>query len=167
MYRVKTEDKEWEVISDAASGQVSVNGTVQDFGSENITDRYRRITLNGTLYHILLEGVDKTTKTITLRVDGERKTYSVQDRSDELLKKFGIHSFPVSRVNELKSPMPGLVVQVLVKEGDVLAKGDPIVVLEAMKMENVLKAPSEVKIKSIHAEPGKAVEKNAVLVRFE
>ena len=167
MYTVKTDDKEWEINTDAPAGKVFVNGEELDFHSENATDRYRQITLNGTLYHVLLEGFDKTAKTVTLRVNGERKVYSVKDRSDELLKKFGIQSFPAPKVNELKSPMPGLVVQILVKEGDTLTKGDPIVVLEAMKMENVLKAPAEVRIKSIHAEPGKAVEKNAVLVRFE
>lgn len=167
MYTVKTEDKAWEIDVDAASEKLSVNGSPMDFQVQNLSDRYRRVTLNGTVYHILLEGFDKTSKTVTLRVNGERKEYSVKDRSDELLKKFGIQSFPAPKVNELKSPMPGLVVQILVKEGDVLAKGDPIVVLEAMKMENVLKAPAEVTVKSIHAEPGKAVEKNAVLVRFE
>lgn len=166
MYTVKTDDKEWRIASDAASGKLLVNDSPVASASEEVTDRYRRITLNGNVYHILLEGFDKTAKTVTLRVNGERKVYSVQDRSDELLKKFGIQSFPVPKVNELKSPMPGLVLQILVKEGDVLAKGDPIVVLEAMKMENVLKAPAEVTVKSIVCEPGKAVEKNAVLVRF-
>lgn len=167
MYTVKTEDKAWEIDVDATSGKLSVNGSPVDFQVQNLSDRYRRVTLNGTVYHILLEGFDKTSKTVTLRVNGERKEYSVKDRSDELLKKFGIQAFPAPKVNELKSPMPGLVVQILVKEGDALAKGDPIVVLEAMKMENVLKAPAEVTVKSIQAEPGKAVEKNAVLVRFE
>lgn len=167
MYTVKTEEKEWQIDPDAKAGRVSVNGSESGFKSENITDRYRQITLNGTVYHILLEGFDKTNKNITLRVNGERKVYSVKDRSDELLKKFGIQSFPVPKVNELKSPMPGLVVQIPVKVGDKLAKGDPILILEAMKMENVLKAPAEVTIKSIHCEPGQAVEKNAVLVRFE
>jgi len=166
MYTVKTEDKEWKINVDASDGKVVVDSTEYDFNLENVTDKYKKITLNGNTYDILFEGFDKTLKTVTLRVNGERKVYSVKDRSDELLKKFGIQSFPVPKVNELKSPMPGLVVQVLVKEGDVLAKGDAIVILEAMKMENVLKAPAEVTIKSIHCEAGKAVEKNSVLVRF-
>lgn len=166
MFTVKTDGKEWKIDSDGLS-KVLINGESHDFHSEQITDRYRKITLNGNVYHILLEGFDKTSKTVTLRVNGERKVYAVEDRSDELLKKFGIQSFPTPKVNELKSPMPGLVVQILVKPGDKLVKGDAIVVLEAMKMENVLKAPADVVIKSINCEPGKAVEKNSVLVKFE
>lgn len=167
MFTVKTDEKEWEIALEGNSGKVSVNGEAFDFDTSNESDRYRKITLNGTVYHVLLEAFDKTTKTVTLRVNGERKIYTVKDRSDELLKKFGIQSFPTPKVNELKSPMPGLVVQILVKEGDKLSKGDPIVILEAMKMENVLKAPADVVIKSIACEAGKAVEKNTVLVRFE
>lgn len=167
MYSVKTEDKEWQIALDFLAGEVSVDGTANALQVESISDRYRKITLNGVSYHLILEAFDKTLKTVTLRVNGERKIYSVKDRSDELLKKFGIQAFPTPKVNELKSPMPGLVVQILVKEGDVLSKGDPIVILEAMKMENVLKAPADVKVKSVACEAGKAVEKNSVLVRFE
>lgn len=167
MFTVKTDNKEWEIALHGAFDKVLVGGNTYDFHSEDVTDRYRKITLNGTVYHILLESFDKTSKTVTLRVNGERKIYSVKDRSDEMLKQFGIQSFPAPKVNELKSPMPGLVVQILVKAGDSLSKGDPIAVLEAMKMENVLKAPADVVIKSVVCEAGKAVEKNAVLVRFE
>jgi biotin carboxyl carrier protein len=70
-------------------------------------------------------------------------------------------------VNELKSPMPGLVLKIEVNPGDVLQKGDPILVLEAMKMENVLKAPADVKVKEVLVKSGQAVEKNAVLVKFQ
>lgn len=167
MYTVKSDDKEWVIEPNTSAGKVLVNGLEYDFNIENETDRYRKITLNGTLYHILLEGFDKSSKTVTVRVNGERKVFSVKDRSDEMLKMFGIHSFPAPKVNELKSPMPGMVIQLLVKPGDSVAKGDPIIILEAMKMENVLKAPADVTIKSIHCEAGHAVEKNTVLVRFD
>jgi len=55
----------------------------------------------------------------------------------------------------------------LVKAGDSIAKGDGLIVLEAMKMENVLKSPDDVIIKSIEVEIGKSVEKNQVLIEFE
>jgi biotin carboxyl carrier protein len=71
------------------------------------------------------------------------------------------------KVNELKAPMPGLVLDVRVKVGDVIKKGEPLVVLEAMKMENVLKSIADVTIKKIAIEKGNAVEKNQVLIFFE
>jgi biotin carboxyl carrier protein len=62
--------------------------------------------------------------------------------------------------------MPGMVLNVLVQEGIAVKKGDALIVLEAMKMENILKSPSDGVIKKIIANKGKAVEKNEVLIQF-
>lgn len=67
---------------------------------------------------------------------------------------------------ELHAPMPGLVVRILKAVGDVVKKGDPLLVVEAMKMENELKSPTDGTIESIHALVGKPVDKGAVLVTF-
>jgi len=67
----------------------------------------------------------------------------------------------------LKAPMPGLVVRVQVQPGEKVAAGDPLVVLEAMKMENELKAGAPGVVKSVRVAPGEAVEKGQVLVEFE
>ena len=68
---------------------------------------------------------------------------------------------------ELKAPMPGLVLKIEVEVGQTIKEGDALVVLEAMKMENVLKSPADVVIKSIGVTEGNAVEKNEVLIEFE
>jgi biotin carboxyl carrier protein len=60
--------------------------------------------------------------------------------------------------------MPGLVLKVLVKDGDVIKKGDNILVLEAMKMENSIKAPADATIKSVKIIAGDKVEKNQVMI---
>ena len=70
------------------------------------------------------------------------------------------------KVNELKAPMPGLVLEINVKPGDELQKGDRVLVLEAMKMENVIKAPADATVASIEVEKGKTVDKNQVMIRF-
>jgi acetyl/propionyl-CoA carboxylase alpha subunit len=70
-------------------------------------------------------------------------------------------------VKTLKAPMPGLVLEVMVGPGTEVKKGDPLLVLEAMKMENVLKAPTDAVIKDVIVEISAAVEKNQVLVNFE
>jgi len=67
----------------------------------------------------------------------------------------------------LKAPMPGLVVRVQVQPGEQVAAGAPLVVLEAMKMENELKAGAPAVVKSVRVAPGEAVEKGQVLVEFE
>jgi biotin carboxyl carrier protein len=71
------------------------------------------------------------------------------------------------KLNNLKAPMPGLITKILVKEGDEVKQGEPLLVLEAMKMENVFKAAGDVKIKSIKINEKQAVEKGAELISFE
>ena len=67
----------------------------------------------------------------------------------------------------LKAPMPGLVGRVQVQPGEQVAAGAPLVVLEAMKMENELKAGAPGVVKSVRVVSGEAVEKGQVLVEFE
>lgn len=68
---------------------------------------------------------------------------------------------------QLKAPMPGLVVRVLVEPGQVVLPGQGLVVLEAMKMENELKARSGTKIRAVLVASGQAVDKGQILVEFE
>ena len=71
------------------------------------------------------------------------------------------------KVNDLKAPMPGLVLDILVKEGDKINKGDTLIVLEAMKMENALKAIADATVKKVSVKKGNTVDKNQVLVQLE
>ena len=110
---------------------------------------------------------DKATKTVTLLVNGQKCEVELKDKFDALLAKLGMDNLAASAVQELKAPMPGLVLDIHVQPGDVVKKGDVLLILEAMKMENVLKSPSDAVIGSIAVEKGLAVEKNQVLVHFE
>lgn len=67
----------------------------------------------------------------------------------------------------VRSPMPGRVVRVLVSPGDVVKKGSPLVVVEAMKMENELKAPKDGTVRKVQVGPGALVEAKATLVELE
>ncbi len=79
----------------------------------------------------------------------------------------GLANLTASKVNNLKAPMPGLVLDILVKPGQEVEKDTPLLILEAMKMENVLKSPTDGTVKSLGAAKGDAVEKNHVLLTFE
>ena len=63
--------------------------------------------------------------------------------------------------------MPGLVLEILVEPGHSVNAGDPLMILEAMKMENVLKSPGQAIVKSVEVVKGAPVEKNQVLIHFE
>ena len=109
---------------------------------------------------------DYQEKNITVSVNGNKYQLNVKDKYDELLKTLGLDNLNSNKVNEIKAPMPGLVLDIRVAEGATVQKGDPILVLEAMKMENIIKSPTDGVIKKINVKKGVAVEKNQVLVNF-
>jgi acetyl/propionyl-CoA carboxylase alpha subunit len=117
-------------------------------------------------YEVEIVDADITAKTLTVKVNGRSYPLQIADKFDELLHSLGMDKVANAKVNELKAPMPGLVLDVIVSEGQQVKKGDPVVVLEAMKMENILKAPADVTVKKIPAQKGMAVEKNQVLIQF-
>jgi biotin carboxyl carrier protein len=79
----------------------------------------------------------------------------------------GLENALTPKIANLKAPMPGLVLQVLVNPGDTVAKGDKILVLEAMKMENAIKSPTDGIISDVLAKQGMAVDKNQLLITFK
>ena len=105
-------------------------------------------------------------KSFVIRVNGNKYTVQLKDKYDALLKELGIDTASAKKVKELKAPMPGLVVDVRVKEGDEVKKGDALVVLQAMKMENILKSPADVVIKRVHIKKDDTIEKNQILISF-
>jgi acetyl/propionyl-CoA carboxylase alpha subunit len=158
-------------------------------GSEFLTEFEDDNKTNGTLnskpfawdvskiadnrYHVIkdhrsfiVEVLPKVEGKSQIKVNGNIYETETIDKFDELLKKLGMEKGGAGKVNELKAPMPGLVLEISVKLGDQLQKGDRVLVLEAMKMENVIKAPADVTVASVEVEKGKTVDKNQVMVRF-
>ncbi len=118
-------------------------------------------------YSIDLVSFDKEKKEMEISINGAIISVSVKDQYDELLHKLGIDSLISSKIADIKAPMPGLVLQIMVKEADLIKKGDTLLVLEAMKMENSIKASGDGVIKSIKINKGDKVEKNQVLILME
>lgn len=106
-------------------------------------------------------------KRVTILVNNVKYEVKLQDKYDELLKALGMEAGSSKKLKEVKAPMPGLVLDVRVKAGDSVKKGDGLLVLQAMKMENVISSPGDGVVKSIVVKNGDAVEKNQVLINFE
>lgn len=117
-------------------------------------------------YNIEVIKADYIEKSFVIMVNGTSYKLVVKDKFDLLLKDLGFESLTTSKVNEIKAPMPGLVLDILVKVGDEVKKGDPLMILEAMKMENILKSASDGVVKKINVEKKQAVEKGQVLINF-
>ena len=117
-------------------------------------------------YEISISKVDMETKMIHLTLDGISTQVKCSDKMDLLLEKMGISTTTVQKLTVLKSPMPGLVIDWYINEGDEVKTGDKLLILEAMKMENVIKSTGDGEIKKLHVNKGVAVEKNQVLIDF-
>ena len=103
------------------------------------TDAYH-VLHNGKSYRIRVIEVNAAEKKLTIRVNGRDYALEVKDRFDLLLNQLGLSNLSASKINDIKAPMPGLVLKINVTEGQTITKGEPVLVLEAMKMENVLRA---------------------------
>lgn len=133
------------------------------------SEDFRNLILDnkGKKYEIRVLKTDNEKKELILKINGQAMSLKLEDEYDNLLKSMGMGAGAVKKINDLKAPMPGVVLDVKVAAGQEVKKDEPIVVLEAMKMENLLKSPIDGVIKSIEVSKGDTVEKNKVLVNFE
>ncbi len=91
---------------------------------------------------------------------------NLKDKFDLLLEKMGLNSAVAGKIITVKAPMPGLIIDLRVKAGDTVSTGDPLIILEAMKMENIIKATGDGTVASVKVKQGDSVEKNQVLIEF-
>ncbi len=155
----------FEVDEQAKQNRLTVNGIEHDVDLLQIgADRYSMI-IDGKSR--IVQVVERSEKRVKVKVDGELLDLGVKNETDLLLERLGMNTSSKKEVKELKAPMPGLVLEVLVEVGQEIEEGDALIVLEAMKMENILKALSKAKIKSIEVDKGQALDKNAILIKFE
>jgi len=110
---------------------------------------------------------DLNSKTITISVGGKEIIATIEDEYDRLVDELGFTSETATVIKDINAPMPGLVLDILVSVGDAVETGTQLIILEAMKMENVLKSQGEGVIKEIKINKGDAVEKGQLLIVLE
>jgi biotin carboxyl carrier protein len=164
MIKAKVNDKHDYTITDNDK-QIEINGETIQPDIYRIDEKRLHLLLNNKSYNVELVGHDADTKTYTVKVNGQKHTVGVKDRFDILLDQMGMSGATNNKLNEIKAPMPGLVLKALVQAGDEFKKGDALLVLEAMKMENILKAPADGTVKEVIVNAGDKVEKNQVLIK--
>lgn len=101
-----------------------------------------------------------------VEIDGEYFDVSIKSELDLLLQYMGLNSMVINKLKVIKAPMPGLVIEINVEEGQKVDENEKILVLEAMKMENVLKISHEAVIKKVLIKKGQAVEKGQILIEL-
>ena len=122
---------------------------------------------NNKIYNIYVNSFDPNTKSYTLTVNDVPVQLSLKNELDQLIDELGLKSQKEENVSQILAPMPGLVVSISVSVGDEVNKGDALLVLEAMKMENVLKSKGSGIVKSIQVSQKDKVDKGQLLIEFE
>ena len=154
--------------------------TVKGFGVHNVQPEDLSAidlikTETGT-YHVIHQG--KSLEVTVLTSDFPNKRYRVlvgkreyelriADPLDQQIAAMGFDSAKNAQVNQITAPMPGLILDINIASGQEVKETDPLLILEAMKMENVLTAPRDGIVKAVCCAKGDAVEKTQLLVEFE
>jgi biotin carboxyl carrier protein len=164
MYKTTVNSNSFEITND--DNLLLVNGEHLDWDIVKISEGYFHILLNKRSYRAEVLSVDKRTKSFSFKINGRTYNVKLKDKFDLLLEKLGMNTGVTGKVNNIKAPMPGLIIDLRVKEGDEVKTGDALLILEAMKMENIIKAPGDSVVKSVRVKKGDSVEKNQVLIEF-
>jgi acetyl/propionyl-CoA carboxylase alpha subunit len=149
------------------TGTGSIDGTAYTANISGDTKGHLHLILDNKSVNVEVLEIFPREKRVLLKVNNSVHEILVEDRFDLLLKEMGMETGAGKEVKNIKAPMPGLVIEILIKPGEVVEKDSPVIILEAMKMENVIKSPSRGTVKAISAIKGHAVEKNEVLLSFE
>ena len=155
--------------------KITVNNTQTfDLTTEDL-DNFDSVS-SGSKSHSLKDHQSFTSKIIqsnfhkkhyTVKVNSNTYEVVINNSLDRQIKAMGFETGKSKQVNALKAPMPGLVLKLEVKEGQEVKENDSLLILEAMKMENVMVSPRNGIIKSISVNQGDAIEKGQLLIEFE
>lgn len=164
MIQARINDQSYEITE--SEGSITVNGKLFDLDIEQLGKTRFHVIKNNKSYRIQIIEQDEAGKFITLNVNGTSYQVSLKTKLDLLLEKLGMESVADKTSNEVKAPMPGLILQVEVEVGAEVKKGDTLLILEAMKMENVIKCPIDGVVSSIQIGVGDSVEKGKILIKL-
>ncbi len=165
MLKASIGDNTYEI--DIEKENVTVDGEHFDFDLAKLSaGKYHVISSNAS-YSVELVKLNKESKLVDIKVNNKVYQVALKDKMDALLEKLGMDSVVEAKTINLKAPMPGLILDIAVEKGQKIVKGDKLLILEAMKMENVIKATSDAVIEDIKVNIGDSVDNGQILMSFE
>ena len=165
MYKIKVDNKH-DFNFEKTQGIWQLDGKNITFDMVEINKTSFNVIKDNKSYNVEIVNHNAVEKSFQIKVNQTIYSLTVKDKYDELLHQLGLDKAMVSKVSNIKAPMPGLVLNILVEDGQEIKKGDALIVLEAMKMENILKSPTDGKVKKVSVKKGIAVEKGQILIEF-
>ncbi len=165
MYQVKVNNEFNYEIEKNGEG-VIINGDKVAADAKQLNANTWHIINALRSYNVEVVSFNSSEKTAEIKVNNNIYNVAAKDQFDILLDKLGLSSLNAAKISEIKAPMPGMVLKVFVNEGMKINKGDNLFILEAMKMENIIKSPADVTVKTVKIKHGDKVEKGQILMLF-
>ncbi|QXP70511.1 acetyl-CoA carboxylase biotin carboxyl carrier protein subunit [Polaribacter sp. R2A056_3_33] len=156
--------------------QVKVNDTFDFKIDEQAVKKLDTLQVSDSEFHVLDNHLSYKTeiinanfyeKSYSVKVNNTVYRMNIHDELDTLIKEMGFEIGITKEVNEIKAPMPGLILEINIQVGSEVKEDDTLLILEAMKMENALTSPRAGIIKTISVIKGETVDKNQLLIAFE
>ncbi|MBC7744335.1 MAG: acetyl-CoA carboxylase biotin carboxyl carrier protein subunit [Flavobacterium sp.] len=159
-------NKKFKFLLDHHQNQTIVNHILIGMDTSQITTDHFHIIHNHKSYRAEIVRMLNADKVCVIKINNHIYNVELKDQYDNLLQQMGMDNLNKVKILDLKAPMPGLVLKILVVVGQEVKKGDNLIVLEAMKMENIIKSPSDLKIKLVKVNTSDKVEKGQTLIMF-
>lgn len=161
---VKVDDNDSFSISNK-EGELFVNDGLFNGEIIKVSNNIFKVFKANQIFRVEL--VERHHKSMKIKINDQLLDVAVTDHIDHILDKLGMNIATSAAIKDVNAPMPGSILNIIVEEGAEVSQGDQLLVLEAMKMENVIKSPGEGKVSKIHVTEKENVEKNQVLISFE
>ncbi len=167
IYNVKVDDKDYklEVVENAKSLEIRLNGRIIKLDNHQAnSNRLMMFLQDNQPFELELS---KDNGVYDCWLNSRLAHCEVVDEKTARYNGLMGTAVGARKAKRLRAPMPGLIVKVEIEIGQDVKKGDGLIIIEAMKMENELKAAYSGKIKAINVQTGQPVEKNQILIEFE
>ncbi len=137
------------------------------FDCEALEDKKYHILSDSTSYKAELIGEDFGEKSYSIQIGSNVYQVKIETDLEQMIRSMGYKLSSESAANDVKAPMPGIILEMKAQPGDKVKKGDTLLILEAMKMENAILSPKDGVIKSVWSGKGDTVDKNKLLIELE
>ena len=167
-YLVQVDGKEYDIELEYRQDafEATINGEPVDLKRHHIAENRSVLLIDGQSIEFDVRQTDAPGERLVFMKGIEVPVIIENYQLAQLRKRAGMSS--AGAVNKtISAPMPGLVIDIKVAPGDAVGKGQPLLIIEAMKMENVMKSPADGIVKAVHARTGSSVDKNDKLIELE
>lgn len=144
---------------------IEINGFTYKYELKELIKNHYSLRLNNKVYEIIK--VAESKNKIVILSSGDYFETVIQTKLEKIASQIISKTEKAKHFSDVKSPMPGMVLKIKKRVGDQVSLGDPILILEAMKMENEIKSPFSGLLKEIFVSENSPVEKGALLFRIE